>query len=281
MESRIGIASSGATLQAEVRGQGPAVILLHAGVADRRMWQSTQSSLAQTYRTIAYDRRGFGESLTPDEPFSQMGDLDRVIAHFDCRRPILIGGSQGGRIAIDYALAHPGRVAALVLVATAVSGAPQPPAHPPAIAKLLAELKSTEESGDLDRVNAIEARLWLDGPLSQESRVTGAARQLFLDMNAKALRHPPLTMEQPAPTAIDRLKGIDVPTLVVWGDLDFPHIQQRSQWLATVMQQARSHIMPGCAHLPNLEQPERFNSAVSDFLASTQFRSSGESRDTV
>lgn len=267
MESCIGIASSGATLRAEVRGQGPAVILLHAGVADRRMWQSTQSSLAKTYRTIAYDRRGFGETLTPDEPFSHAGDLDRVITHFNCQRPILIGCSQGGRIAIDYTLAHPGKVAALVLVATAVSGAPQPPAHPPAIAALLTGLDSAEEAGDLERVNAIEARLWLDGPQAKENRIAGEARQLFLDMNAKALRHPRLTMEQPSPSAIGQLQLIDVPTLVIWGDLDFPHIQQRSQWLATVMPGARSHIMPGCAHLPSLEQPERFNSAVSDFLA--------------
>ncbi len=235
----------------------------------------------EAYQTIAYDRRGFGETLTPDEPFSHVGDLDRVITHFDCRRPILIGCSQGGRIAIDYTLAHPGKVAALVLIATAVSGAPQPPAHPPAIAALIAELESAEETGELERVNAIEARLWLDGPQAKENRITGATRQLFLDMNAKALRHPPLTMEQPSPTAIDRLKGIDVPTLAIWGDLDFPHIQQRSHWLATAITGAKSLIMRGCAHLPSLEQPERLNSAVSDFLASTQFRSSSESRDPV
>lgn len=270
MQFSLAIPSAGATLRAEVLGQGPALILLHAGVTDRRMWQSTQSSLARSYQTIAYDRRGFGETLTPDEPFSHVGDLGRVIAHFDCRRPILIGCSQGGRIAIDYTLAHPGKVAALVLIATALSGAPQPEAYPTAIAALMAELESAEEAGDVDRVNAIEARLWLDGPLTDENRVTGPARRLFLDMNGKALRHPPLTKEQPSSSAIDRLRNIAVPALVIWGDLDFPHIQQRSHWIGDAIAGAKRLTMRGCAHLPNLEQPEIFETAIADFLVSGQ-----------
>lgn len=267
MEARFEIASSGALLCADARGLGPAVIMLHAGVADRRMWRATQSFLARSHQTIAYDRRGFGETRAPDEAFSHVDDLDRVIGFFKCRRPILLGCSLGGRIAIDYALRHPDTVAALILVAPANLGAPEPTDHPPEVTEVIAELAAADARGDVDRVNAIEARLWLDGPLATEHRVSGAARLLFLDTNGIALRHAPLTMERRSPPAADQLHKISVPTLVIWGDLDFPAVQRRSAGIAAGIAGAQSLVMTGCAHLPSLEQPERFDSAIGVFIA--------------
>ena len=215
---------------------------------------------------VAYDRRGYGETTTPDEAFSHVDDLERIREAIGVESISLIGCSQGGRVAIDYALAHPQRLTSLVLVASAVSGAPAPHQHTAEIKALLAELEAAEDADDLARVNKIEAHLWLDGPLSREGRVSGAARELFLDMNGKALRHAPLTRERESPPAIERLASVTAPTLVIWGDLDFPHVQERSRLVATAIPQARTTIMRGCAHLPNLEQPERFNQIVGDFL---------------
>lgn len=243
--------------------------MLHAGIADRRMWRETLAHLATGHLASAYDRRGFGETVSPDEPFRHIDDLNAMLDHLGCARASLIGCSQGGRIAIDYALARPERVAALVLVAPAVTGAAAPEHYPPEIGALLAELDDAEDKQDLERVNAIEAHLWLDGPLSAEGRVGGEIRGLVLDMNARTLQHAPLTQEQACPPAIDRLHEIDIPTCVIWGDLDFPHLQARCQQIAQTIRGARSFLMAGCAHLPNMEQPARFNQAVSAFLAGT------------
>jgi pimeloyl-ACP methyl ester carboxylesterase len=261
------IPTGGASLRGVAGGQGAAAILLHAGVADRRMWRETLAHLAMDHLAAAYDRRGFGETTSPDEPFRHIDDLEAVLDHLGCARASLIGCSQGGRIAIDYALARPERVAALVLVAPAVTGAPEPERYPPAIATLLAALEEAEDREDIERVNTIEAHLWLDGPLSAEGRVGGAIRALFLDMNGRALRHAPLTQQQPCPPAIDRLHEIRVPTCVIWGDLDFPHLQAQCRQIVQAIAGARSFAMAGCAHLPNLEQPAAFNQAVSAFLA--------------
>jgi pimeloyl-ACP methyl ester carboxylesterase len=241
--------------------------MLHAGVADRRMWRETLAHLATDHLAAAYDRRGFGETTSPDEPFRHIDDLDAVLDHLGCARASLIGCSQGGRIAIDYTLARPERVTALVLVAPAVTGAPEPEHYLPGTGALLAELEEAEDRDDLERVNAIEAHLWLDGPLSAEGRVGGEIRRLFLDMNGRALRHAPLTQQQPCPSAIDRLHEIGIPTYVIWGDLDFPHLQTQCRQIVQTIKGARSFTMRGCAHLPNLEQPARFNQAVSAFLA--------------
>ncbi len=266
MKRDFSVISGKAFLRGEHRGEGPCLIMLHAGVADRRMWRDTLAHLGESNLAVAYDRRGFGETLSPDEPFSHIGDLDRVIDNFGCKQATLIGCSQGGRIAIDYALAHPGKVAALILVATAITAAAAPNEYPREIAKLLVDLDDAESEHDHDRINAIEARLWLDGPLGANERIGGDVRQLFLDMNGHALRQTPFTREQPCESAMDRVHGLTVPSLVIWGTLDFPHIQLRSQWIAEKIPHAKSFIMDGCAHLPNLEQPAQFNSAIAAFI---------------
>lgn len=267
--SEFTIPSGRARLAAQASGHGPAVVLLHAGVADARMWREQLAALAPTHRAVAYDRRGFGRSLHEDETYSMAGDLLAVLDNVSPSSPaILVGCSQGGRIAIDTALAHPQRVRALVLVAPALSGAPEVDAFPEPVQALVDELERAEASGDVDRLNALEAQAWLDGPAAAPGRVGGAARELFLAMNGIALRAQPLGTEVAPAPAVDRLPQIRVPTLLLWGDLDFPHLQARCRAMAAHLPNVRSEVLPGTAHLPNLEQPERFNRALLAFCES-------------
>jgi pimeloyl-ACP methyl ester carboxylesterase len=231
------------------------------------MWSNQLQWLSAEYRAVAYDRRGFGQTLHAAEQYSQVKDLLAVLDAISGDAAILVGCSQGGRIAIDTALAHPGRVRALVLVAPAVSGEPDDDDFPPPIQAMVAELERAEEAGDLDRINAIEAHAWLDGPLSREGRVGGALRELFLEMNGTALRREPLGTELEPPSAIDHLHRITVPTLLIWGDLDFPVVQQRCRQLAKTLPNARACELPGTAHLPNLEQPAEFDRELRGFLS--------------
>lgn len=261
----------GAHLAGAQAGDGPAVVFLHAGVADKRMWGDQQDALSDRYRTIAYDRRGFGETAAADEPFTNVDDLRAVLDALGVATAVLVGCSQGGLVAINFALAYPQRVSALVLIATAVSGAPGAADLPPEIQARVDELDAAEEAGDLTRVNELEAVLWLDGPASPAGRVDGRARDLFLDMNSIALAHPELTGEIEAPAAYGRLAELAMPVLVLWGDLDFPHIRQRAQVLVGTIPDARGVEIPGTAHLPSLEQPERVNELLRGFLDGLTF----------
>jgi len=261
------LAASGlAHIVGEKAGAGPPVVFLHAGVADLRMWQAQMDALPG-YTTIAYDRRGFGETLHADEPYAHVDDLRAVLDAVAPHEPaILVGCSQGGRIAIDAALAIPPQVRALVLVAPAITGAPEVEDVPPAVQAWIERMEGAEAEADIDRINALEAHAWLDGPLEREGRVQGAARELFLDMNELALRSEKRGEEIEPPAAYSRLSEIVVPALVMWGDLDFPHIAMRCEHIVQHMPNAQALRLTGAAHLPNLEDPAGFNRALAGFI---------------
>ena len=265
------VTSGKASLAAELVGDmhaatGPDVLLLHAGVTDRRSWRPVVEQVSTTTRCISYDARGFGDTTYAPEPgWSPVDDAVRVLDAFGSERAVVVGSSSGGHTAVDLALAHPDRVCGLVLIAPAVRGAPYP--EPTERETALEEsAERAQEAGDIDLANAIEAQLWLDGPTSTEGRVEGRVRDLFLDMNARALRST-----DPGPTADraaawPRLGEIGVPTLVLVGDLDVSDLRAIGRLLAAALPTATFTELTGVAHLPQLEAPEVLAWAIDDFL---------------
>jgi pimeloyl-ACP methyl ester carboxylesterase len=261
------IVSGRAHLAATAVGEGDPVVFLHANVCDSRMWSAEVAAAGVHHRAIAYDRRGFGQTrCEAAEDFSAVADLVVVLdALADGRPAVLVGCSHGGRIALDAALLHPRRVRALLLVAPGASGAPEA-VYPPDIQPLVDRAQQAEQAGDRDRANARKAHLWLDGPRQPEGRVGGAARRLFLEMNGIALRSPPTGRSLDTAPAFPRLGLVPVPTRLLWGDADFPHIQARCVRMVEEMPAATGHVWPGVAHLPSLERPAESAAFVLDFL---------------
>lgn len=266
MSSVFEVACGRAALAVEMAGDGIPVVFLHAAICDRRMWRAQLDGLGAGYRAIAYDRRGFGQTRADSETYSAVADLMAVIdAATDGQPVILAGCSQGARVALDAALTHPASVRGLVLVSPTVAGAPEAVPSLPMRA-LMALLKDAEADGDIDRLNRLKARLFLDGALATEGRVGGAIRELFLDMNGRALRTAPAGTSLDAVPAFARLPRCAVPTLVAWGGLDFPHIQERSRRVAALLPNAESWEAPGAAHLLSLEQPAIFTERIAAFM---------------
>ena len=266
MSSPFEIEFDGAIIRGEAAGFGLPVVFLHAGVADRRMWAEQLRGLAdEGYHVIAYDRRGYGETETPDVPFNHLVDLEAVLDRLSIHAAILVGSSLGGGLAIDFALEHPERTIGLVLVGTAITGA-EPAEIPEEAAALEDALDYAMERGNFDTVNRIEAHLWLDGPLSQSGRVEGEPRDLFLRMNSVHLHHPELTEEEVPDDAVDHVGGITAPTLLVVGELDMPDIVARHEDLSEELENAFAIVLEDTAHLPSLERPDLFNPILLEFL---------------
>jgi pimeloyl-ACP methyl ester carboxylesterase len=266
----IAVKSGTAQLAVSQTGAGQTLVFLHAAVADRRSWQPLIGALSETmgsFQGVSYDRRGFGDSTFAEERHSRVGDLVAVLDACDLASAVLIGNSQGGRIAIDASLLHAERVRALVLIGTAVSGASEVDSYPADVSELKRKIEVAEASGDLDLLNRLEAHLWLDGPSSTEGRVGGAKRELFLDMNLRALNAPSSGEVTDNVDAWNNLSNIQAPVLLMVGQLDLPHLQARSARMAEIIPGAEFVSMKDVAHLPALEAPQQCAEIIAKFLA--------------
>ncbi len=266
----IGVTSGGATLATETAGAGPAVLCLHAGVADRRSWRAVGADLASDHQVVAHDRRGFGDTVYEPEPHDHVDDLFAVMDSLGLDSAVLVGNSQGGRVAIDAALRHGARVDGLVLVSAAWTGAPTwEQEMPEALARLDAALDDADEAGDVDVINRLEAWLWLDGWAGPEGRVDGPERALFLDMNRRALTATDPGELVDLPPAWPRLADLELPVTVVEGDLDLPWSLWKARQAVDAMPDAHLEVLAGVAHLAGLERPTQLATLVRDLVART------------
>jgi pimeloyl-ACP methyl ester carboxylesterase len=261
------ITSGTATLSAESHGSGaPDVLLVHAGVTDQRSWRHLVDALPGQ-RCLTFDARGYGRTAYQREDgWSPVDDAVAVLDAYGVEKAVVIGCSMGGRTSIDLTLTHPDRVRALVLIGPAVSGAPEP-TYEPEVQAIEPEYDAADEAGDLDEINRLEARLWLDGPTAPEGRVSGEARELFLEMNARALDADDPGERSDDPAAWERLEEIGVPTLVMVGEHDLRYIKENCTHLVTSIPGARLVELPGVAHLPHLEADERTLSEITAFVS--------------
>jgi 3-oxoadipate enol-lactonase len=243
----------------EQAGAGEPVVLIHGGQMDRRMWDPQFESWSKKYRVVRYDVRGYGRSADPTLPYSDVDDLLAVLDTLAIPRAHLVGLSLGGRIAIDFTLAHPDRVASLTAVAAGMSGFEFSAGNWPQ------QLRAAQ-----DRGGEAAAELWLQDPYMvpalEHADLAPRIRQLVLE-NARVWLQNPLLPRRLTPPAAKRLGEIRVPTLVVIGDRDVPDMQRVADALASGIAGARKVVVAGAGHIVNLERPAEFDRAVLGFLS--------------
>lgn len=261
-----GVKVPGGSLYFEVEGDGPALTLIHAGVAHLRMWDEQVPAFAERYRVIRYDTRGFGKTRSEPVEFTNRADLRALLDHLGVASTHLLGISRGGSIALDFALESPERVRSLVLVASTPGGFEHEDA---ALDELWTRMEKLYEAKDWEALVELETALWTDGPGQPTGRVDGGVRRRMVEWNLWNYRaEPGEGIPQPLdPPAVGRLTEVSVPTLVMWGDLDESGVLAGSKALLAGIPGARSHLFEGVAHMVNLERPEEFTQRVLDFLA--------------
>lgn len=260
---------NGATLAYEMEGKGHPLILLHAGIADSRMWDEQFPVLAEQFQVVRYDARGYGKSEPVAGAFYPYEDLVGVMDALEIEKAYLLGCSMGGKTMLDFALAYPDRVSALIPVASALGGF----VFNAWSKEQAAAIESAEQKGDFARISEIEMQIWFDGLHRTAKQVNQAARQKAYEMNLKALQNEALveSIEQRLdPPALNRLTEIHAPTCVIVGELDVPAILEIADKLTNEIDGAYQIVMPNVAHLPNMENPADFNQHVIEFLKSLE-----------
>ncbi|GAC1350301.1 MAG: alpha/beta hydrolase [Ktedonobacteraceae bacterium] len=259
------LGDEGARLYYEVAGEGHPLLLIHAGMADSRMWDEQFSVFAQHYRVIRYDMRGYGKTEVPAGLISNHGDAANLLRHLHVEKAHILGISSGGLVALDFTLAYPEMVAALILVTPSVSGRQLSERE----RQFNEEENAYLEKEDLAGATEVNLRTWVDGPKRTPEQVDPAVRERVRQMQLHAFTIPipegaeeiPLT-----PPAYSRLAEVHAPTLLLVGDADLPARITLTGELASALAGAQQVVIPGVAHMVSMEKPEEFNHIVLNFL---------------
>jgi len=222
-------------------GDGPAVLLLHSGVADSSLYDDIWPQLVAQARAVRFDYRAYGRSPVATEQWSIVGDTVSVLDHLGIERAHLVGTSMGGGGALDLAVLRPERVASLTLLCPGISGAewPDDPATD-------AELESAGDDHG-SRV-AIFLRLW--AAAGHEPRIAELMGRAVDAMTNDR------EFEVDAPPTYDRLGEVAVPTTMVIGGADYPGLVTTNHAAAALIPGCRVVELAGVDHYPSIREPE-------------------------
>ena len=236
-------------------------MLLHAGVADRRMWAPVSAALRSDHRVIAPDLPGYGETPIPAGPFSYAAGVHDLLVQLDAVPAAVVGNSFGGLVALQLAVLHPAAVTKLALICAASDE------HEPsdALGRFAAEEERLLDGGDIDGATELNVRTWSLGPGADLVRQM-QRRAFELQAAAEALDPPP-EPQWPEPPAAARLGDVRADTLVVTGDRDVEDFTAIGDSLAAGIAGARRIRVPDGGHLLPLEQPDTVVQLVRELLA--------------
>jgi pimeloyl-ACP methyl ester carboxylesterase len=195
--------------------------------------------------------------------YSDADDLAALLDYLKVKKAHLVGLSLGGRIAIDFAVAHPARVGSLALAGPGLSGY-EPPDGTETDLRMLNIIKAARDEGP-DPATALWLKDPFMAPAMEQARLVPMLQRMARE-NAHCWLANPILQRSPRPAAAARLGEIKVPTLLVLGDRDVPQIKATVDVLEKGIRGAKKVIVKDAGHMVNMEQPETFNEAVLGFL---------------
>jgi pimeloyl-ACP methyl ester carboxylesterase len=256
----------GGRIVAEVSGIGSPVVLLHTGVADRRMWNVIVPALERHHTVVRFDLRGFGASPVSSVPFHHRDDLLAVLETARIDRAALVGASLGGIVALEFTVAHPDRVTALVLLASGLPGYSWS-------AEMTEHFEAEEAAlanADIDQVIKLNLEMWVRGPYrAWTDRTREVAEKLrdqlrIIAVNQSSSEDLALPADPPVRSVIHR---ITAPTVVGVAESDPVDLPAISAQIAAAIPGARTVRFAETGHLIAMERPDATAKLILDFLA--------------
>jgi len=244
----------------ESHGAGQPVVLVHGLGLSSDMWHYQVPALAERYRVITIDTRGFGQTSKPKGPY-EMGmyveDLLQLIDFFGFEKPVLIGLSMGGGIVQSFALAHLDRVLALGLISTGSDHTDS------SRASFFSSADTVEREGMSPFIEAVVPKYF--GPDSMRNRPSDVARILQTELANDPHAWAAAARVNGTRNWTQQLDRITCPVVYIGGALD-PSAPRRAEAYPKYLPDVDVHLLPGVAHLLPLEVPEKVNEVLLRFL---------------
>lgn len=248
-------------------GSGDAVLLIHGGLGDRAMWAAQVPALAQHFRVISPDLRGFGDSPLPTGPVSLHVDLHDLLASLGVERCHVVSLSFGGRVALDLTLTYPEMVRSLVLIGSGLAGQ----GWSQESRQQMEVAESKLEVGDLTAGIDMEMDFWIAGPTRSltdvDAAVVAGVREMMMRNYRRTYGRQTDEWEVIGiENQRERLGEIAVPTLVMVGAEDIPEMRQIADTLTASIRNSRRVEIDDAAHHPHMERAEDVNREILNFL---------------
>jgi len=240
----------------ETTGSGEPIVFIHGFTLDNRMWQPQVDFFGKKYQVVTYDARGFGRSSIPSGTYNHCDDLRALLEHLGIEQAHIVGLSMGGRIAINFALAHPETVRRLVVMDSALDS-----------------YKSTVGWNVYARNVGIERAKenWMNHEIFAEtrkhSRVVAALRPIVKDYSGWHWLHED-TQRPTNSYARTRLSEITAPTLIIVGEKDLAYFRTIAATIKAGIKGSVKVMVANGGHMINMEKPEIVNKLLADFIAS-------------
>jgi len=241
---------------------GSPLLLIHGWTYDLDIWEPLAQMLAARHRVLSIDRRGFGLSTGQPSLAQDQADILALLDHTRVARAVLLGASQGARLALSLGLAAPERVAAVVL-----DGPPEEVGsarHALTVEIPLAEYRALAQSGQMAEVR----RRWSQHPFARLCTRDPAAHARLATTLARYSGADLLEPSPPVPPPLDGLRSLGMPALVINGEHDLESRRASGLALAQALPRARHAIIPDAGHLPHLDNPGAYLDALEQFLES-------------
>lgn len=256
---------NGTTLFYEVKGDGQPVLLLHGYPLDSRMWDDQFEEFSKYSQVIRFDYAGCGKSSHHDEDYSLVEDVKGLLACLGVSKVDLVGLSVGGNIAMDFTLAYPEMVNKLIVASSGLLGWIDYSLERQNYNKELTELfqkQSHEEAVKL------MCKAWVAGPFRSIDEINPAIVEKYADMLSGNLtrENGKGKMILPETKTMEMVGNISVQTLIISPDIDFPDFSAISEFLHEKFADSQLVVIPGTAHMINMEKPLEFNQLVLKFL---------------
>jgi pimeloyl-ACP methyl ester carboxylesterase len=261
---------NGVELYYEIHGQGDWLVLAHEFSGGYKSWQPQVDVLSRRVRLLIYNNRGYPPSTVPEDEaaYSQeqsIEDLRQLMNHVGVERPVLGGFSMGGSIALNFGLAYPDRIRALILAGTgtgSIDKAQNARDFGPIADRFLAE--GPGKVGEDYLRGPTRIQLLHKNPTMWKKLFTE-----FSELSPIGMAHTLRGVQLKRPTMYELeagLRTLRVPTLVLVGEEDAPALEP-SRFLARTIPNATLTVLPKTGHTLQLEEPEAFNAAVLEFVA--------------
>jgi len=247
----------------ESHGDGPAVVLVHGLGLNRDMWQWQLPALLPEFRTVTYDLLGHGESAKPARRYTMddMTDqLSELMVNLEIERAAIVGFSLGGLIARAFALQHPDRAAALVILNSAHARSDEEREA------IYVRVRQARDFGPAATIDDALQRWFSESYAAQNPQVLAQIRE-WVVANDPAVYPKLYALLAEGDKGLETsISSIECPTLIVTGEEDYGNSAEMAQQMAALMPHAQANVLPGLRHMALVEDPDTVNGLLLAFL---------------